>query len=218
MLVGFFSKVYNLMIKNKKILIPLSLLLLLLLAAGLWQFELKDNLHTVIPGQIYRSAELGPKTLRQVVDEKGIKTILNLEGSHDAPWYYGEIAISKQKHLAHYNMELNAHHLPRVDQLKRLTQILLTAPRPILIHCHRGSDRTGLASAMSLILAGEPISVAKQQYSLKYYVIAPDSIGKQVIPRYQDWLQQQHRQSTRQNFLDWVAQVKSGPAYPAAEK
>lgn len=194
------------------------ILALALIAVGGW-FLLKDNIHTVIPGQLYRSAELSKPTLSKLVKERGIKTIINLEGSSDDAWYYGEIAISKRDHIKHYNMSLNAHHIPRIVQLRRLVDLLETAPRPILIHCHRGADRTGLASAIAIILTNNSsLKEAEKQYSIKYLVTSPNSIGKLVIPLYANWLTSHHLQTSRANFLNWLNQLHVGPGYPLSQK
>lgn len=186
--------------------ILLGILLIALVVLILWELWLKNNIHTVISSQVYRSAELSPAKLDQLVQQRGIKTVLNLEGTRpNAIWYQGEVAICKRYHIAHYNMSLNAHHLPTAVQLKRLTHILETAPRPILIHCHRGADRTGLAAAIAIILSGNPsLADAEQQYSWQYEVISPTSVGKLVIPRYQHWLQHHHLLNTKQDFLLWL--------------
>ena len=190
-----------------------TFLALVLIGAGGW-FLLHNNIHTVIPGQIYRSAELSPPTLSRLVKEKGIKTIINLEGSRDESWYYGEIAISRRDHIKYYNMDLGAHQLPRIEQLRRLVNLLETLPRPILIHCHRGADRTGLASAIAIILTNQSIHEAEKQYSMQYLVISPTSVGKLVIPLYAKWLHSRHLYSNRENFLNWLNQLRAGQGYP----
>ena len=186
--------------------ILLGILLIGLVALILWELWLKNNIHTVISNQVYRSAELSPAKLDQLVQQRGIKTVLNLEGTRpNAIWYQGEISICKRYGITHYNMSLNAHHRPSAAQLKCLTHILEVAPRPILIHCHRGADRTGLAAAMAIILSGDPsLTDAEKQYSWRYEVLSPTSVGKLVIPIYQHWLGQQDLPNSRQNFLLWL--------------
>ncbi len=55
------------------------------------------------------------------------------------------------------NIGFGSHELPQSNRLNQLVDALLTAPRPILLHCHRGADRTGMASAIALILNGDRI-------------------------------------------------------------
>ena len=47
---------------------------------------------------------------------------------------------------------MSAGRLPAVPALHRLLDVLDHAEPPLLIHCHRGIDRTGLASALALLL------------------------------------------------------------------
>ncbi|MBK8025175.1 MAG: tyrosine-protein phosphatase [Chloroflexi bacterium] len=42
-------------------------------------------------------------------------------------------------------------------------------PKPTLIHCKAGADRTGLAAALFLMSQGTSFDQAAQQLSLKYF-------------------------------------------------
>src|SRR5437870_5021947 len=54
-------------------------------AGRIW---LSHNLHTVIPGRVYRSAQLSPDLLERVIGTYGIRTVINLRGCGDpSPWY-----------------------------------------------------------------------------------------------------------------------------------
>ena len=51
------------------------------------------NLHTVIPGRVYRCAQPSPNKLERLVHAHGIRTVLNLRGPNpDQSWYRGERA------------------------------------------------------------------------------------------------------------------------------
>src|SRR5262249_21257370 len=50
-----------------------------------------SNKHTVIPGRVYRSAQLSPADLQRLIAEKKIRTVINLRGTcPDTDWYMGE--------------------------------------------------------------------------------------------------------------------------------
>src|ERR1700677_4850191 len=63
----------------------------LLLAAGFFleagRVLLGDNLHEVLPGEIYRGAQRSPQDLQKLVKRHGIRTVVNLRGTTNSPWY-----------------------------------------------------------------------------------------------------------------------------------
>lgn len=183
---------------------PLSFLVLLVAVLGI-NF-LGHNVHAVIPGAVYRSAQLDATTLAAVVKRYHIRAIINLRGPHPAyAWYQAEVRLSAQKQLMHYDITLPAHGLPSLQSLQMLVIVLQHSPRPLLVHCRQGADRTGLASAVSLILAGQrQVAAIKKQMSLYYNVMSPSSVGYEVMSNYFAWLDQHHLQHTRRNFLRWV--------------
>src|SRR5262249_32009458 len=57
-------------------------------ATRIW---LAHNVHTVVPGQVYRSGQLDPDELERTVRAYGVRTVVNLRGRGDpAPWYVNE--------------------------------------------------------------------------------------------------------------------------------
>lgn len=179
------------------------LMLLILLATIYW--IVKSNIHTVIPNQIYRSAQLGPSEFKKIIREKHIHSIINLRGKNvDNDWYRKEIAVSKELAVQHYDLSLKATKLPTRQQLLDLIHLLETAPEPVLIHCEGGADRTGLASALVLLLRGKTLAEASQEVSFFYFAISKQSVGRLVLPMYANWLTQNHLSSTRDNLLKWV--------------
>jgi hypothetical protein len=165
-----------------------------------------NNFHTVIPGKIYRSANLSSSSLQFAINKYHLRSIINLEGEQqDDFWYNDEIAIATRTGVTHYDISLPAHGLPKGEQLKRLIEILQNAPQPLLIHCRYGSDRSGLASAISLILSEtNGYDDFDEQISWRYGVLSPSSVGFEVFTNYDDWLQANHLINTKQNFLKWV--------------
>src|SRR6516225_9094460 len=58
---------------------------------------LTHNLHAVIPGRVYRSAQLAPTDLERVVRRYGIRTVVNLRGTSDPnAWYIEECRTTHQ--------------------------------------------------------------------------------------------------------------------------
>ena len=191
----------------------LPLLIILIILAILYS-ALKDNFHVVVRDQVYRSAQLSPAKTKVLIRLKNIKTIINLRGSNpNKNWYNQEIHMAAALHINHYDLALSSTALPTPEQLRELAHLIQDAPKPILIHCLSGADRTGLASAMAkILLENAPLFEAKKQFSWQYYVISNQSIGKQVFNDYQLWLTQQHKTSNLNHFVQWV--YSSHPFHP----
>lgn len=127
------------------------------------------NFHAVEPGAVYRSAQLSGPELEEAIGTYGIKSILNLRGAHPGrDWYDAELAASNARHVAHYDYGLDARRTVTPEQLAEILQIIRDAPKPILIHCKAGSDRTGLVSAIYLYTHGESAAEADGALSLRY--------------------------------------------------
>ena len=107
------------------------------------------NFHTLEEGQVYRSAQLDSNELAQVIAAHDIKSILNLRGSNPGQtWYRDELAIAEERGVTHYDLALSARRRVPPEVMRKLVEIMRTAPKPLLIHCKSGSDRTGLAAAL----------------------------------------------------------------------
>lgn len=165
-----------------------------------------STIHVVIPSQVYRSAQLTSPILHHYIRTKEIKTVINLRGAQqNAKWYKKEIAMTTELGAIHYDISLGSHQIPIKEKMRMLVYLLLHAPRPILVHCLGGADRSGLASAVALILyKNAPLAESEQQISVEHLVLSPRSIGKLVFPYYQQWLMDHHLSHNRENFLKWV--------------
>lgn len=191
-------------------------IIIVVLIAGTSGFLLYPNFHTVIPDQVYRSAQLNKTQFGNYIEQHQIKSIVNLRGqSNDDSWYIDELQVSQDSNVKHYDLDLPASGITSPDYMRTLAQIILTSPKPLLIHCWRGADRTGLASAMSLILLQDAsLADAEAQISWEYGAVASDTIGKEEFHYYKLWLANNHLPSSRENFMRWLAQLQAGADYP----
>lgn len=122
--------------------------LLVLVLFPLFSFA-GDNFHEIDPGKYYRSAQLSKSAIKKYTAQYGIKTIINLRGaSPKSSWYKDELAASKELGIEHYDIAMDYKRLPHKEDLVKLLDLFKDAPRPILLHCHAGKDRTGEASAI----------------------------------------------------------------------
>jgi len=130
----------------------------------------QGNFHAITPGEAYRSALLDRDELEKYIDKYQIKSILNLRGEDmQGRWHTDEIQIGIERGLRHYDVSISAIHEPSSDNVKRIMDIFAKAPRPILIHCQSGADRSGLVAAMwKVVVDKEPKDKAARQLSLRY--------------------------------------------------
>ncbi|TFF27831.1 protein tyrosine phosphatase [Jiella endophytica] len=140
------------------------------LVANLVLIHSTGNVHAVDDdGQFYRSATLSAGYLERIVETKGIRTIVNLRGGEGRDWYEAERAVAAKHGVDFLSFHLSAKDIPGPRTLEDLLFVLKNAPRPILVHCKSGSDRTGLASALYLYaVAGTTVAKADAQLSLRY--------------------------------------------------
>jgi len=149
-----------------------ALVLLILPPAGYFgvYMQVQGNFHPITQGEAYRSAKLDRDELAHYIKKYNIKSIVNLLGEDPRkPWYREELRISAEHHVKHYDISLSATHEPTDEEARRLVEIFKNAPRPVLIHCKGGSDRSGLVAAMwKVIVDKEPKSEARKQLSILY--------------------------------------------------
>jgi protein tyrosine/serine phosphatase len=135
---------------------------------GILQYQ--GNLHTVSAGVLYRSAQLSKDEIKAAVGEYGIKSVLNLRGAHTGqPWYDDEREAAGEFGLAHFDYPLSAKRFVTSQQIADILDIVRKAPKPLLIHCKSGADRTGLVAALYRFAeTGASAAAADQELSLVY--------------------------------------------------
>lgn len=159
-----------------------------------YHYLYRGNFGTVIPGEIYRSGQLGPDQLKKVLAVFEIKSIINLRGfKGEEDWFVKEKEIAEKAGVGLYNatelgIELQSYRLPARVEVEKLIKMIATVPRPVLVHCSKGADRTGLFSALTVLLGkNSRLDQAWKHSSFKYLAI-DESAGSQFLQSYQDWL------------------------------
>lgn len=139
-------------------------------AAYIANILVHGNFEPITEGEAYRSGQINEDKLEQYLKEYRIKSVVNLRGENSgADWYENETAICKRLSVIHYDLAMTSSDRPNPDVVNRLMTIFSEAPRPVLIHCKSGSDRSGLAAALwKVVVDGEPKSVAEKQLSIRY--------------------------------------------------
>lgn len=147
--------------------------------------QLSGNFAPVIAGEVYRSAQPSPADLRQYVAHNGIRSIINLRGDNAGkPWYDEEIAVSKELGITHFNFGISARRELDQSKVEQLLSVMREAPKPVLIHCKAGADRTGLASALYLAgIAGQTEEEAESQLSFYFGHLSLPFIAEYAMDR-----------------------------------
>lgn len=156
--------------------------------AALTLQEWNGNIHPVVAGEVYRSAQLTPEQLVGLAGETGLKSVLNLRGAAPGEdWYDQEIAASEALGLAHADFAMSASEVLSVEDSARLIALMRDLPKPLLVHCRRGADRTGLAMALYLAgISGQDLETAAGQLSLRYGHFSVPYLSK-AYPMDESW-------------------------------
>ena len=140
--------------------------------AGGWAIGLQivGNVHVVQDGILYRSAQLNGQKLANVIAAYGIKSVINLRGENRGSWWYdNEVEVTVAHGVSHFDVRMTTLRDTDDATVTQLMETLRTAPRPRLIYCESGSDRTGVAAALyERFLKDRPAEVAAGQISFRY--------------------------------------------------
>lgn len=147
-------------------LVPLAIII----GAFLGYLQASGNFHEVIPGELYRSAQLSSDEIGRYQKDFGIRSIINLRGENDGEdWYDQEIAEAKDLGVTHIDFRMSSGRMLAKDDAMRLIALMRSAPKPLLIHCQAGADRSGLAASLYLAaIAGMSEEDAEAQLSLRF--------------------------------------------------
>jgi len=136
----------------KRILKYILSLLLIIIVLWASYFLLYGNFHKV-DKDVYRSAQLFSHNLPYYIEKHKIKSILNLRKVRKAKnksWYLDEVSIAKELGVVRYDYPIGDREEASMEEMEKIVQIIKDAPKPLLIHCKAGADRTSLASALYL--------------------------------------------------------------------
>lgn len=129
-----------------------------------------DNFHPIEDGRAYRSAQLDGASLALVLEEYGIRTVVNLRGENvGEPWYDTERAVVTAAGAKLVDIGMSANALPSREALLLLYDTFETAEEPVLIHCKAGADRTSAAAAIwRMAVDGDSRAAAMRELSPLY--------------------------------------------------
>lgn len=185
-----------------------------------WNFA-TGNFATVRPGRVYRSGQLRAADLGRIVRSEGIRTVLNLRGAHpDQGWYRDERSAAVGAGATQIDMAMSSCEWMSRDQARMLVRVLDTCEYPLLVHCWRGSERTGLVSAVTeLLRPGGTLDDARGQFALRYLFLGVGDgvVSREHLRRYEEWLGTRGLAHTPARFRAWVS-ADFRPGRPSREQ
>jgi hypothetical protein len=154
------------------------------------------NFHWVVPDHCARAAQAWAGGVGAFLERRGIKALINLRGRNDdLSWWRNETGATAARGIAHLDAMLDSRKLPTRAMLVRLIEAFDSAPRPFVLKCSGGQDRTSFAAALYLVHRGgwDAIPAARAQYARFPYLHFPK--------KHQRWLRP---------FLDFAAEDAAG--------
>ncbi len=110
------------------------------------------NFHWVVPGEAARAAQAWAGFLGPFLARHGIAALINLRGPNPRyGWWRSEKRVTEARGIAHFDVMLDSRHLPTRAMLVALLEAFDAAPKPFLVKCSGGQDRTSLAAALYIL-------------------------------------------------------------------
>ncbi len=166
-----------------------------------------SNLGTVDPGRVFRAAQPVAQ-LPQLIKDHHLASILNLRGgSSRDTWYASEVRTAEASGVGFFDFPLKPTRRPTRRELLTLIDFFDHCQFPLLIHCKAGADRTGLASALYLMMhKDEPPRQAIRAFTIYHGHIPIFGTERlhEPLDEYARWLDSQGLAHTPARFRKWV--------------
>jgi len=168
------------------------------------------NTHVVVPGRVYRSAQLKPAQLEAYVNKHGIRTVVNLRGRPFDDWYPAQMYATQALGISQEDVTTSANRLPSPGEIRRLIEVFDRSDHPLLLHCQQGADRTGMAAAIYQILYTDAdYHAAVWQVSPRYghFRVHSTAAMDEFFDRYEEWLDSTGEPHSAAAFRQWTTTV-----------
>lgn len=129
----------------------------------IWRHEFR-----LAPG-VWRSNQPSPRRIAGL-GARGFKSVITLRGEKNGLLMHRLEEEACHRHgLKLFRHVVGGGTLAPIDRIIALLDCFKKAPKPFVIHCKSGIDRTGLASFLYLVAeTGTPPVVARRQLSFQY--------------------------------------------------
>jgi hypothetical protein len=161
------------------------------------------NFHWIERDDAARASQAYLGLLGPFLSSNGLKAVINLRGAHPkVAWWRYESETCAQLGVTHLDVTLNSRRLPLRRMLVSLFDAFDAAPRPLVVKCAGGQDRTSLAAALHVVHRDgwSAMERAQQQFARFPYLHFPRA--------HQRWLRQflpfAREQSNGAPLADWV--------------
>jgi protein tyrosine phosphatase (PTP) superfamily phosphohydrolase (DUF442 family) len=181
--------------------------LLLVAGAETARVAVGTNFFAVAKGRCYRCAQPGPDDVRLLARRLGIRSIINMRGFDEKPWYREERAAAERLGVAFADAGIWAAWQPGETEFLNVIRAVDESPEPMLIHCQSGSDRSGLAAAIFLLLKTDAsVAEASGQLSLRFGHNPWGTAGcmGRIFSSYAAWLAEQGWTHRPDRFRLWA--------------
>ena len=110
------------------------------------------NFHWVEPGKAARSSQAYAGFLAPFLRKRGIRALVNLRGPNPHwRWWRNEKKTTGRIGVDHRDVMLSSKRLPTRKMLLALFDAFDTSPKPMLLKCSGGQDRTSFAAALYVV-------------------------------------------------------------------
>lgn len=153
----------------------------------------KNNFHEIVPSKVYRSGELRNDKLIENIKKYNIKTIIDLrKGSdHNKRTELREENIAKNLGISYQWIPMVGSNTKQHKAIEKLISLSESIEEPILIHCSSGTHRSGVITAIWLMIKEE---------------VSPEKAAEQLSPKFGFFLWERNFKSLIQGHktLDWI--------------
>jgi hypothetical protein len=148
------------------------------------------------------------RALAQTLRDHQIRSVINLRGPNpEEAWYRDELATTLEADATQFDIPLSSCVWMSRVQLRGLIRVLDRCEYPAIIHCAWGSERTGLTSAISVLLSPDGTLAAARSQLSAWYLYVPVGDGKimsEFLDQYERWLTDQKLAHRADLFRRWV--------------
>jgi len=157
---------------------------------------------------VYRCSQPSGEDLDSRIEKYGIRTVINLRGNgNPSPWYLDECRATHRHDVSQEDLCFSAGRLPATQELRRLVEVLDHTEYPVLFHCNRGADRTGLVSAIAVLLKTDAtLEEGRRQLGWRYSHLRLGRTANldRFLDLYSEWLSGQESSHSPALFRRWL--------------
>jgi hypothetical protein len=127
------------------------------------------NWHWIEPG-LARSAQSYGRHTTLLLRHHGIRALINLRGDNSgSPWYENERRSAEALDVVYLDVALSSKRLPERDSLIAVLDAVRDTPRPAVMKCSGGADRTGFVAGLVLLDRHGPAALASARQQTGFW-------------------------------------------------